>query len=78
MYEETQLRKSEEWTFLANIHGIETDKDKQKQSENNEINTDTTIPQFDDPAKYANLPMEERERLTEEMLLQHKKWAKQK
>ena len=65
MYEHAQKRKEQEMRFMAGIHGIKIEKDKEDSFK------------FRDPKEYEHLPMEERKKLTEEMKKGHVSWAGQ-
>lgn len=69
-----------EWKFQAGLHGIDLDKEV---SESESSKPKTKVRKegkenrmlFRDPSEYENMPPEERERLTQEMMGHWKKWA---
>jgi len=55
--------------FQAGLHGIDLDAEVKKKGK---AATDTSTFQFRSPEEYDHLPMEERKKLTQEMLGAHK------
>jgi len=86
MFEHSEKRLGDMMKFQAAIHGAEINDDelfdggRTTESETVKPRKDkgSGIFKFGDPADYEHLPMEERERLTQQMMGQHKRWEKYK
>jgi len=77
MYEHSEKRLIEKLKFDAGVHGIKLKDDPpQARGPRGKATAPTKgkcIP--GDPDSYSHLPMEERQRLTEEMMGRHKAWS---
>lgn len=74
LYEESQLRKLEEYKIIAGLHGVNLDDNIEREKTKTEKNNVSFLA-FQDPKKYRNLSKEKREEITEKMLSQHKNWS---
>ena len=77
LFEHSEKRLSDRLRFEAQIHGLEMKEDQtQGTSGGSETGTGRKcVP--GDPDSYSHLSMEERERLTQQMMNKHKLWAQE-
>jgi len=81
MFEHAMERKNNEYRFFAALQGIDLDKELKKKGQKTQSQTlddqqkKQNLPLFRDPEEYKDMSQEERERLTQEMMSQHKNWA---
>jgi len=81
MFEHIMERKNNEYRFFAALQGIDLDKELKKKGQKTQSQdlddqqSKQDLPLFRDPEEYDNMSQEERDRLTQEMMSQHKNWA---
>jgi len=74
LFEHTEKRMVDRLKLEAGFHGIKLDDDApQSQGEPKRASKAKGVP--GDPDSYSHLSMEERQRLTEQMMGNHKAWA---
>ena len=81
LYEHTIKREFDRMKFEASIHGIDLEKELKEQGvempkEDGSKAVEAAPFLFGDPEDYKDMPMDEREALTQKMKGQHKTWAK--
>ncbi len=69
--------KNHEFEFHAAIHGAKMKNKPTKSSGELKQPKNQDLPIFQSPDAYAGMSQEERDKLTEEMMKQHKVWSKQ-
>ena len=80
LYKTSVRRKNDEYIFLAGIHGIDISKDVRQESQSSageQAPKEMTLFTFGDPKEYEHLTPEQRQELTEKMMLQHQQWSGQ-
>lgn len=76
MYELSWNRKVFDYKFFAALQGIDLDKEGgEPQVTASSEKRKPVLPLFGDPKDYEGLPKEERKKMTDEMLAQHRRWA---
>lgn len=68
LYEHYQKEELDKFKLRASLFGVSFDDKKKKETDQSDF-------MFKDPEEYKNLPIEERKKLTEKMMRNHKKWA---
>jgi len=82
LFEHTEKRLIEQMKFNATLHGAKVDwNDNGKRSTWGDGTFAPSKPKnafmFGDPAAYEQMPMEERQKLTDRMMNQHKMWVQE-
>jgi len=77
LYDEVQDRLSDNYKFLAAIHGVKVDDGGQQTPPvSTQQQTDTqSFPLFQDPKAYEHLSADEKDELTKKMMGKHSLWA---
>ena len=80
LYSELQDRITDEYKFMAAVHGVELsgEKDKPKKDSVERSNTNTgnqSFPMFQDPSAYEHMSKQEKEDLTQKMMRKHSGWV---
>lgn len=72
LFEQYQERQMQQRRFLAAIHGINLDKEMNKQKKQKKEDSSFV---FGDPKEYEKMTEEEKKNKTEEMMGMHKAWS---
>ncbi len=80
LYETHCKRVYEERKFLAAINGVDVSGEGEKEGTKSSVNYDKIekkqgMPLFRDPSEYEDMSQEEKDKLTNNMMSQHKQWV---